>query len=74
MLLNFIFSDYLTLLFHPWEFINIESLNIPGSFKKNSGEKTIRMLEEYIIWCKKNNYKFMTFEEFLSDKRINYCF
>lgn len=66
--INFIFSDYLTLLFHPWEFVNIESLDIPKSFKKNSGEKTLKMLEEYIQWCKKNNYEFATFEEFLNQK------
>jgi len=56
---------FTNLFFHPWEFNNLKNLNIPFYIKKNSGGKALKMLEEYIIWCKKSNYKFLTFNDFL---------
>jgi len=64
--INSAFSDYLMLIFHPWEFIDISRFNIPNHFKKNSGQIALENLENYIIWCKKRNYKFITFSEFNS--------
>ena len=67
--INFSFSDYLMMIFHPWEFVDLDKHNIPPAFKKNSGEKLLKKLEEYILFCKKKNWKFDTVERFLS-KRI----
>jgi len=56
---------FVNLFFHPWEFNELSNFKIPFYIKKNSGKKAINMLEKYIIWSKKNNYKFVTFSEFL---------
>tara|TARA_Y100000034_G_C6814427_1_gene366257 strand:+ start:201 stop:992 length:792 start_codon:yes stop_codon:yes gene_type:complete len=66
--INFFFSDYLMLVFHPWEFANLEKFNLPWQFKKGHGEKLLKKLEYYIKFCKKNNYQFETIEKFLENQ------
>ena len=44
--------DYVCLVFHSWEFVNIEKRDLPKLIKRNTGEKLIKKLQEYI-----NNYK-----------------
>ena len=57
---------YTNILFHPWEFNNLRPFKIPFYIKKNSGKNALKMLEKYIIWCRKKNYEFLTFSEFLN--------
>jgi len=63
--INYNFSNYLTLIFHPWEFVDISRFNIPNHFKKDSGKTALKNLEDYIIWCKKREYRFLTFSKFI---------
>ena len=35
------------------------------SFTGIGDEKALKILEDYIIWCKKKNYKFTTFNKYL---------
>lgn len=53
---------FTNLFFHPWEFNNnLKDTGLPFYVKRNSGKKAIKMLEKYILWCKKKKYKFVTF-------------
>lgn len=63
--INFLSSDYTMLVFHPWEFTNLSEFKIPNYINKKSGEKLIKMLENYIKFCKKNNYSFKTVSDYL---------
>ncbi|HEY9672372.1 MAG TPA: polysaccharide deacetylase family protein [Waterburya sp.] len=56
-------DSYLCLYFHPWEFINITSFNLPNFIKKRSGRDMVRRLEKYLI-CLKRQGEFITFSEF----------
>ena len=61
--INFIFSDYLMLVFHSWEFANLENIKIPKFIKRKNGEEMLNLLEDYIIFSKK--YHFDTVGNFL---------
>ncbi len=63
--INFLFSDYTMLVFHPWEFADLSDIKIPGYIKKKSGKDLLKMLEDYILFCKKNNYNFSSVSDFL---------
>jgi len=58
-------TKFANLYFHPWEFNNLRKFKIPRYIKRNSGPKTIVLLNKYVNWCKKKNYQFKTFSEFL---------
>jgi len=58
---------FTNIFFHPWEFNDISEFKIPFYIKKNSGDKALKMLKEYIVWCKKNSYKFLTFTDYLKE-------
>ena len=64
--LNFLFSNYTMLLFHPWEFTNINHLKLPFYIKAKSGHPLLKRLEDYIIFCKKQGYKFQTVADYLN--------
>ena len=68
--LNFLNSKYTMLIQHPWEFANLEKIKIPKYIKNPCGKRLIRKLENYIRFCKKNNYKFQTCEQFLKKHLI----
>jgi len=63
--INNLFSDYTMLIFHPWEFVNLKNLEIPSNLKKNSGRASLKILENYLLFCQKNNYKFETISSYL---------
>jgi len=58
-------TNFVHLVFHPWEFVNLSKYKIPFIYKPNSGEKLIKKLDNYIIWCKRNNMKFDTIQNYL---------
>ena len=64
--INFLFSDYLMLLFHPWEFANLSNLPLPSFIKRKNNKKLLKMLEKYIIFCTKNKYVFRKVSEYLN--------
>ena len=45
-------KEYICLVFHSWEFVNIEHMDLPKLIKRNTGDKLINKLQDYI-----NNYK-----------------
>jgi len=63
--INFLSSDYTMLIFHPWEFSNLEKIKIPKYIKTPCGKKLINKLEGYIRFCKENKYHFKTVGDFL---------
>lgn len=56
-------DSYLCIYFHPWEFSNITSFNLPNFIKKRSGRDMVRRLEKYLIYLKRQS-EFITFSEF----------
>jgi hypothetical protein len=62
---NFYFSGYLMMVFHPWEFVDLGKYDIPSAFKKRSGGHLHKKLEKYIQFCKSKNWKFETVSNFL---------
>jgi len=56
--INSTFSDYTMLLFHPWEFVDLSKYNLPWYVKRNSGGKLLRMLEDYILFCRRKGWEF----------------
>ncbi len=68
--INFLSSNYTMLVFHPWEFSpQLSKYKIPFYTKRNP-KKLLKKLEKYVIFCRKNNYKFKTVENHLSKTKI----
>jgi len=64
-------DNYFNIFFHPWEFIDLSKFEIPFYVKKNSGKKMLNCLRKYLIWCKKNNFIFKTFSEFIKELKLS---
>ena len=58
--------NHICTYFHPWEFTSIET-KLPMGFKRNTGKKMMKMITEYIRWCKRRGFEFVTIEEYLKD-------
>ena len=63
--LNFLSNNYTMLYFHPWEFADLSTIKIPNYIKKKNGKELLKMLEKYILFCKKQGYEFETIENYL---------
>ena len=63
--INFMSSDYLMLVFHSWEFANLNKIDIPQFIKRKHGSKMLNLLENYIMFAKKNKCLFDTIKGFL---------
>lgn len=63
--LNPLCSDYLMLLFHPWEFADLSEFSLPKSLTKNTGDSLVTLLKDYLVKCRKNKFTFETFSTFL---------
>ena len=64
-------SEYVMLLFHPWEFVDLHSysLNIPSYIKRNTGAPLASLLSRYIQWNKRSGHQFMTVQQFLTARK-----
>lgn len=58
--------NYVCTYFHPWEFVDVDT-KLPMGFKKNTGKQLVRMVREYIRWCKARGFKFVTIEDYLEN-------
>ncbi len=65
--INFLSNNYTMLVFHPWEFADLSPINIPNYIKKKYGKELLKMLEEYILFCKQERYEFETIENYLQN-------
>ncbi|MAG52620.1 MAG: hypothetical protein CMH62_01520 [Nanoarchaeota archaeon] len=52
----------LCLIFHPWEFVDISKFKVMELFKRNTGDKMLKMLKNYTKWGDKK-YEFITMGE-----------
>ena len=57
-------DSYLHLYFHPWEFDDLESFNIPQYIKKLSGTSLLERFEKLIVGLRKTG-DFCTISGFL---------
>lgn len=60
-------DGYLNTYFHPWEFTDLQNpeLGMPKYVIKNSGEKFVAIIENFILKMKSKNHQFMRTDEFL---------
>lgn len=58
-------KDYVCLVFHSWEFVNIENMDLSRLIKRNTGERLIEKLQRYIDDCR--GYNFTTISSYLID-------
>ncbi|MBS3151736.1 polysaccharide deacetylase family protein [Candidatus Woesearchaeota archaeon] len=56
-------KDFVCLVFHSWEFINIENMDLSRLIKRNTGKKLKKKLQKYIHYYKKE--KFTTISSYL---------
>ncbi|MEW6063421.1 MAG: polysaccharide deacetylase family protein [Nanoarchaeota archaeon] len=66
--LCFLMDDYVNLLFHPWEFVDVSKLKKLGLAVRGTGNRLVSILDDYIIWAKRNKYKFNTINNHLINK------
>ena len=59
-------DGYLSVFFHPWEFVDISGYELPGYVKGRCGEAMCERLEWYLKWLDKRG-EFVTFSEFAND-------
>ncbi|MGA2401679.1 MAG: polysaccharide deacetylase family protein [Syntrophobacteraceae bacterium] len=45
-------NGYLNIFFHPWEFSDLTSWNLPSWLKNPDGERMLKKLEAYLLWLK----------------------
>ena len=60
-------DNYICLYFHSYDFEDINKISpwLPRYFKKNTGEKLVYMLNEYINWWLKKEYSTKTISQYL---------
>ncbi|MDQ1087767.1 polysaccharide deacetylase family protein [Siphonobacter sp. SORGH_AS_1065] len=57
----------LMLYFHPWEFADIQSYNVPSYVKKVDGERLLQRLEKLIVSLQKQKATFLTCQEYIRE-------
>lgn len=66
-------DNYLNIYFHPWEFIDLndkERFNFPSYVYKNSGDKMIQRMDDFIFSMKSKGHIFVTFSEFVETNSL----
>lgn len=63
-------NDYALTIFHPWEFYDLREFNLPKNIKRNTGKKLEQMFTEYVKWCLKKRYRFLTISEYIKSKNL----
>ncbi len=61
-------DSYLNLYFHPWEFTDLDQpdrFNFPNYVVKNTGDRFVKRIFDFINWAKSKNYLFSTTKDFL---------
>lgn len=64
---NFIFSDYLMIVFHPWEFADLKEIKMPSYLKTPHGDEMLKSLEEFILFLKRK-YLFDSISGYLKNE------
>jgi len=68
--LSLINQDFVVLVFHSWEFIDLNEFKVPLLLRRNSCAKIRNMLSDYIDWCLKKKWKFISMGEYY-EKNLN---
>lgn len=60
-------NTYASTYFHPWEFVDIQKITGKKNLTiRGTGENLIKLLRNYIRWCK-TRYEFITMKELVQD-------
>ncbi|HEY8935083.1 MAG TPA: polysaccharide deacetylase family protein [Cyclobacteriaceae bacterium] len=60
-------DGYLNIYFHPWEFTDLSNMNFfPAYVRRNSGDKMIRRMDNFISWAKNKNFEFVRSHDFVN--------
>jgi len=63
-------QEYVALVFHPWEFIDLNEFRIPYYFRRNCNVKIYQILDKYIKWCLDKKLKFISMGDY-HEKNFN---
>lgn len=63
--LCFLTDSYVSIYFHPWEFVSLSEFDIPLVFKRNTGKMLYYKLEKYVNWLANKNVKLITLSELI---------
>jgi len=71
--LSLINNGFINIYFHNWDFIDLSKFDYKKSrinnlIVRNSGDKGLSILKEYLLWAKKQGFVFKTIKKFLGDK------
>lgn len=67
-LFSLVDQNHINIYFHPWDFIDLKCYDLPFLIKNNTGNKCLKMLENYIIWCRKKGFVFETIGNYLKQE------
>ena len=60
-----LFNDkYLNIFYHPWEFSDLTSFDLPGIIKKHDNNAMLKRLENYLLYLQTLNVSFITMRKF----------
>lgn len=63
-------QPYVNIYLHPWEFIDVSKRagmeELPLIIKRNTGRRMERMVEDYVVWCRRIGLEPMPIEKWLS--------
>ncbi|MBZ9577945.1 polysaccharide deacetylase family protein [Patescibacteria group bacterium] len=63
--------DYINIYFHSWDFANIDRkmpFKLPYVITRNTGNKTLGLLDNFLAWCKRKDLRAETIHNYLSRK------
>lgn len=64
-------NNFVSIYFHPWEFQDLKNYNLPFYAKKNTGPWLSDNLKDYLIWCKKEGFEFLTINKYVKNILID---
>lgn len=59
-------QNFVSLVFHPWEFMDLKNLNLPKLIKRNTGNKMEIMLDSYLKFCNRIGLKSINMKDYCS--------
>ena len=59
-----VYDKYLNIFYHPWEFADLTSYDLPKIIKKHHNSSMLKRLEKYLLYLQSLNASFITMSEF----------
>lgn len=63
-------QKFINLYFHPWEFTDLRSFDIPTYLKRKTGNDMCKLLEKYIKWCLDHKVRFISMKNYIKKLKV----